>query len=132
MSYKNSHHYSNMVLQTRVFGYLFGRNGYSVFSCMIFPTDNDIALIQNSQQGFSSLCFLLFVLYLMGEVCLPFPMIPWCNAEVIEALALRVSLKYAGTLTLFDLLQKQIYSDREIVPLGNIVTLSLCIHSQLF
>lgn len=132
MSNKNFHHYSNMVLQTRVFGYLFGRNGYSVFSCMIFPTDNDIALIQNSQQGFSSLCFLLFVLYLMGEVCLPFPMIPWCNAEVIEALALRVSLKYAGTLTLFDLLQKQIYSDREIVPLGNIVTLSLCIHSQLF
>lgn len=132
MSNKNFHHYSNMVLQTRVFGYLFGRNGYSVFSCMIFPTDNNIAVIQNSQQGFSSLCFLLFVLYLMGEVCLPFPMIPWCNAEVIEALALRVSLKYAGTLTLFDLLQKQIYSDREIVPLGNIVTLSLCIHSQLF
>lgn len=65
MSYKNSHHYSNMVLQTRVFGYLFGRNGYSVFSCMIFPTDKYIALVQNSQQGFqqSLLSIVCFVPY---------------------------------------------------------------------
>lgn len=65
MSNKNFHHYSNMVLQTRVFGYLFGRNGYPVFSCMIFPTDNNIALVQNSQQGFqqSLLSIVCFVPY---------------------------------------------------------------------
>lgn len=71
-----------------------------------FQQTNILHSSRTVNRVFSSLCFLLFVLYLMGEVCLPFPMIPWCNAEVIEALALRVSLKYAGTLTLFDLLQK--------------------------
>lgn len=73
-----------MVLQTQVFKLL------------------DISTRQIYYTNPEQLSIVCFVPY--GEVCLPFPMIPWCNAEVIEALALRVSLKYAVTLTLFDLL----------------------------